>query len=366
MTRIATPLIVLLLCGTALAGCASDNTGPLSELSSSQNAESSVNTAALPTNVDGGVRQARALRLAGHYHQAIHTLSQLMLVASDDPSVVSEYGKTLVEEGRGQDAIDFLNRAIALRPTKWSYYSALGVAYDEIGDEDSARRAYERALQLKPNEPSILNNYALSRLMAKDPQAARQLMARAKRAGGASDPKIARNIALVDKLAAEAPVEPKTASSDISAGAAIGSPTPVNTKSLPPVVPSAQNKSEPAARMAEHKSTPKFQIVPAKAASHGPRKLTTEAAAKPDQAAPKKPAKLVRAAQEHRTAQKSQAKASKADSNAVALRKDTKPAKEQVADAKPVKAAKAKPAAKSAVKSADKGIPALRMTASAD
>ena len=27
MTRLATPLIVLLLCGTALAGCASDNAG---------------------------------------------------------------------------------------------------------------------------------------------------------------------------------------------------------------------------------------------------------------------------------------------------------------------------------------------------
>ena len=31
MTRLATPLIVLLLCGTALAGCASDNASALND-----------------------------------------------------------------------------------------------------------------------------------------------------------------------------------------------------------------------------------------------------------------------------------------------------------------------------------------------
>ncbi len=368
MTRFATPLIVLLLCGTALAGCASDENGMLSDLHDSKVQNAAVNDAAAPTDVDSGVRQAHALRMAGQYDAAIRTLSQLMLVASDDPAVVSEYGKTLVEKGRGQDAVDFLTRAIELRPAEWSYYSALGVAYDEVGDEVSARTAYERALKLKPNDPSILNNYALSRMLAKDPEGARQLIASAERAGGASDPKIARNIELVNKLAAEAPAEPKTASSEVPAGPALGAPMPVNTNPLPPAAPSAQNAVEPAAKLAEQK---KPADVPVKAANHAPKPLPTEAVAKADHAA--KPAKVMPVAAQAREAagkpdaDKSEAKADSKGSKTVALRKEATQAKPQVADAKPAAKPVSKPVKAAEVKPAGKnGIPALRMAASAN
>jgi Flp pilus assembly protein TadD len=364
MTRFATPLIVLLLCGTALAGCASDDNGLLSDGSKTPDiAKNAVDTGPLPTDVDSGVRQAHALREAGRYDAAIHTLSQLMLVASDDPSVVSEYGKTLVEKGRGQDAVDFLTRAIELRPTEWSYYSALGVAYDEVGDEASARTAYERALKLKPNDPSVLNNYALSRMLAKDPQGARELIARAEQAGGASDPKIARNIELVNKLAAEAPPEPKTASSEVPAGPALGAPVPVNTNPLPPVAPSAQNAAQAPAKLAEQK---KPADAPVKTATHEPKPLTENAVAKADHAA--KPAKVTEAAAQEKAADKpdagkSEAKADSKSGPAVALRKETTQTNPQVAEAKPA----AKPAKAADSKPADKkGIPALRMTASVD
>ncbi len=49
--------------------------------------------------MDSSVRQAQLLRIAGQYDQAVKILSQLMLVASDDPRVLNEYGKTLTEEG---------------------------------------------------------------------------------------------------------------------------------------------------------------------------------------------------------------------------------------------------------------------------
>ena len=74
----------------------------------------------------------------------------MMLVASDDPRVVGEYGKTLAEKGRAQDAVQFLTRATELQPNDWTLYSALGVSYDQIGDQASARMAYEHALALKP------------------------------------------------------------------------------------------------------------------------------------------------------------------------------------------------------------------------
>ena len=190
-------------------------------------ATQSANAAAMPAapsmDIEGAVRQAQSQRLAGHYDDAIHTLSQLMLIASDDPRVVGEYGKTLTEKGRAQDAVQFLTRATELQPNDWSFYSALGVAYDQVGDQSAARMAYEHALKLNPNEPSVLNNYALSRMLANDPDTARQLIARAQTAGGASDPKIARNIELVNKLAPAA--QPAPNRKPASAAAA---PTPVS------------------------------------------------------------------------------------------------------------------------------------------
>jgi hypothetical protein len=75
------------------------------------------------------------------------------------------------------------------------------MSYDQLGNQTSARVAYEHALALKPNEASVLNNYALSRMLAGDTDGARILMARAQAAGGATDAKIAANIALVNKLA---------------------------------------------------------------------------------------------------------------------------------------------------------------------
>ena len=57
-------------------------------------------------NLEESVSQAQALRLAGSYPEAIRHLSQLMMVASDDSRVVSEYGKTLAAMGRSQEGGD--------------------------------------------------------------------------------------------------------------------------------------------------------------------------------------------------------------------------------------------------------------------
>jgi hypothetical protein len=47
----------------------------------------------------------------------------------------------------------------------------------------------------------VLNNYALSRLLAHDPQGARDLASRIHNAGGQSNPKIARNLAMIADMA---------------------------------------------------------------------------------------------------------------------------------------------------------------------
>ena len=231
--RYALPFATLLLCGTVLGGCASDSDGVLG-FGPHKSAATAASNAPL-SDVESNVRQAQLARLAGHYDDAIHTLSQLMLVASDDPRVIGEYGKTLVEEGHAKEAVAFLTRATDLQPRDWTFYSALGVAYDETGDQISAGRAYEHALALRPGEPAILNNYALSRMLASDPAMARQLMTSAASAGGSSDPKIARNIAIVNSLATQpAPVPAPVAQASQASNQALTKASATGVVSPPP------------------------------------------------------------------------------------------------------------------------------------
>src|SRR3569623_2426418 len=192
---IAALLGATILSAPAYAGwfSASDDDAKTAK-SGAKSEDKTQNTPKPAETLDGSIMQAKMLRLAGNYPDAIKHLSQLMLVASDDGRVVSEYGKTLAAMGRAQESVSFLTRAQQLQPNDWTVYSALGVAYDQIGKQAEAARAYEQALVLKPGEPSVLNNYALSRMLAKDPEGAKKLLARAEIAGGASDEKIARYI----------------------------------------------------------------------------------------------------------------------------------------------------------------------------
>ena len=251
MTRFAPSFMAVLLCGGALMGCSS----PDSSLAPAPKAQASAASQALPTDLTSGIRQAQLLRQAGHYDEAVHMLSQLMLVASDDARVVGEYGKTLAEMGRAQDATQFLTRAVELQGNDWTLYSAMGVAYDQIGDQNSARAAYEHALALKPSEPSVINNYALSRMLAGDPQGARQLIDRIRASGGGGDPKIARNIALLDQLA------PAGKSPQVAAKAAPAKPAVAAVKPAPAELAPKVAVAMPRALQAVH-SQPLPQAAP--------------------------------------------------------------------------------------------------------
>lgn len=156
----------------------------------------------LAGSVDAGVHEAQLKRSQKDYAGAIKVLSQLMLIAADDPRVVGEYGKVLVQQGRTAEALDFLGRAVQLQPGDWMLFSALGVAYDQKGDYTNARIAYERALQLKPGESTVLNNYAMSRLQAGDLDGARRLIAAAGQTS--QDDRITRNRQMIYALKAPA------------------------------------------------------------------------------------------------------------------------------------------------------------------
>jgi Flp pilus assembly protein TadD len=233
------PLLVLFLGCTVLSGGAQagwlDFGDKPKPAAASVQPDAKEKAPAPSANLDESIRQAQLLRLAGSYPEAIKHLSQLMMVAADDPRVVSEYGKTLAAMGRASDAVNFLTRAEQLSPTDWTVYSALGVAYDQIGNQKLAQAAYEHALAMRPGEPSILNNYALSRMLAKDTGMAQNLAGRAEMANAAvHDEKIARNIAMIRAMAPPAAsglaaAKPAPAKPETSIALNKPAPSPVST-----------------------------------------------------------------------------------------------------------------------------------------
>lgn len=162
-----------------------------------------------PATLAAEIARAKDLREKGQYADAAKALRQLMLVASSDPRVAGEYGKVLTQQGYAKDAVGVLSKALQMNSNDWSLYSALGVAYDQLDKHSEARQAYDHALALKPGEPSVTNNYAVSRMLTGDYDGAVQMLASLR----SSDPKIEANLAKAEAL--RAAHEPKTAAASL-------------------------------------------------------------------------------------------------------------------------------------------------------
>ena len=277
------PLLVVLLLGCAAipaqAGwfSADDKTAQKADAKPAAQAAGKPDAKLPGTNLEDSIREAQMLRLAGQYPEAVKHLSQLMLLASDDPRVVSEYGKTLASMGRASDAVNFLTRAQQLQPGDWTIYSALGVAYDQIGDQANAKDNYEHALSIKPEEASVLSNYALSRMLAKDPDNARKLAARAEAAGGMGDVKIVRNIAMIRELAPEAPVPAPVAMAPQPAP--VSQPQPAKPAAVAHTTEPHDNRVVMQRVPADPQAGPVARQAAVNDATHAPRSLQPQVAA---------------------------------------------------------------------------------------
>ena len=130
-------------------------------------------------NFAAALRQAQDLRKRGEFDAASRVLGQLVIAAPNDARVIGEYGKVMLESGHTEDAVAFLERAVTLKDTDWTLFSALGIAYDQSGKAEAARATFNHALALKPGEPAVLTNLALSHIQAGELDEAERLLVQA-------------------------------------------------------------------------------------------------------------------------------------------------------------------------------------------
>jgi Tfp pilus assembly protein PilF len=72
-----------------------------------------------------------------------------------------EFGIAVAQRGLWREAIYRWDQAAKIDPSYAAAFNNLAVAYEHEGEFDKARKAYERALELEPENQMVRQNYEL-------------------------------------------------------------------------------------------------------------------------------------------------------------------------------------------------------------
>jgi Tfp pilus assembly protein PilF len=81
--------------------------------------------------------------------------------ARADARAQVEFGIRVAQKGLWREAIYRWEKAIDLDPKYAAAYNNLAIAYEHEGQPDKARKAYDKALELEPNNVQIRQNFEL-------------------------------------------------------------------------------------------------------------------------------------------------------------------------------------------------------------
>ncbi len=81
--------------------------------------------------------------------------------ARRDARAQVDFGINVAQRGLWREAIYRWEKATEIDPTYAAAFNDLAIAYEHEGQLDKARKAYERALELEPNNSQIRQNYEL-------------------------------------------------------------------------------------------------------------------------------------------------------------------------------------------------------------
>lgn len=79
----------------------------------------------------------------------------------DDAKNQVQFGIRVAQLGLWREALAHWERAVKLDPTYAPAYNNLAIGYEQQGEFEKARNAYEKALELDPNNAYIKQNYEL-------------------------------------------------------------------------------------------------------------------------------------------------------------------------------------------------------------
>lgn len=159
---------------------------------------------------------AGALLRLNRNAQALVVLQATAVYHPNDRDVLSALGRAYAATGDFERALGAIRQAQAPDNPDWRLISAEAAILDQTGRNAEARKLYARALDLSPNEASVLSNYGMSYVLTNELKEAERLLRLAIKAPGA-DSRVRQNLALVIGLQGRFDEAERIASEDISA-----------------------------------------------------------------------------------------------------------------------------------------------------
>jgi Flp pilus assembly protein TadD len=210
---LAAPIIL----GLGLTGCAAAPDGQ-SLLTMSDGTEQTGSLSAMGTGVPKDVAAAReywatayaknphdeqavisfahALKADGAKDKALSVLQQAAIYNPDSRIIAGEEGRVALDMGQSDLASKLLSRANDPAHPDWRILNALGALEAQRNNRAGALGYFEKANQLAPADPAVLNNLALAYALGGDPAKAEALLRKAAAAGG-DVARIRQNLSLV-------------------------------------------------------------------------------------------------------------------------------------------------------------------------
>ncbi|MBO0663373.1 tetratricopeptide repeat protein [Jiella sp. CQZ9-1] len=168
-----------------------------------------------PKDKGTGLSYAAVLQMAGRNDQSLAVMQQVAIAHPKDRDVLAAYGKALAAAGDLPKALSTIQRAQTPDNPDWRLFSAEGAILDQMGKSDDARTLYRKALEIQPNDPTVLSNLGMSYVLTNDlPSAEKYLREALKQPGG--DSRIRQNLALVVGLQGRFAEAQKIASAELS------------------------------------------------------------------------------------------------------------------------------------------------------
>ncbi|MDM9626902.1 tetratricopeptide repeat protein [Rhizobium sp. S152] len=168
-----------------------------------------------PRDPVNGVNYANLLRMSGRDAQALAVMQQVAIANPSDRNVLAAYGKAQAAAGQLQQALDTIGRAQTPDRPDWKLVSAEGAILDQLGRSSDARQRYRAALDIQPNEPSILSNLGMSYILTGDVRTAETYLRQAAGQPGA-DSRVRQNLALAVGLQGRFPEAEQIARRELS------------------------------------------------------------------------------------------------------------------------------------------------------